>query len=160
MSLELCPLTLKEAHVFVERFHRHHKPSVGGKFAIGVTNSEGIVGVVVVGRPVARHLDDGWTFEVTRLCVNGHKNASSMLYAAAWRASRAMGARWLITYTLQKEGGASLRGASWKLIGERGGGSWSCPSRPRVDTHPLEQKHLWERSGEEKIYRKQLEKGK
>lgn len=33
-----------------------------------------------------------------------------------------MGYRRLITYTLPQEGGASLRAAGWKCIGERGGG--------------------------------------
>ena len=63
---------------------------------------------------------------------------------AAWRAAKALGYRRLITYTLNTEPGTSLRGAGWKLIGERGGGSWSVPSRPRVDKHPLQMKLLWE----------------
>lgn len=28
---------------------------------------------------------------------------------------------------------------------ERGGGSWSVPSRPRVDKHPLQKKLLFEK---------------
>ena len=88
--------------------------------------------------------DNGFTAEVTRLATNGSRNACSMLYQAAWRACRAMGYRRLITYTLPEEGGASLRGAGWKLIGQAGGGSWSRPSRPRIDTHPLQRKLLWE----------------
>ena len=55
----------------------------------------------------------------------------------------AMGYRKLITYTLPEEGGASLRGAGFKCIGKAGGGSWSVPSRPRVDTHPLQTKMKW-----------------
>lgn len=96
------------------------------------------------GRPVARVLQDGWTAEVTRLCTLGDKNACSMLYAASWRAARALGYRRLITYTLKSEGGASLRASGWRLVGEAGGGSWSRKNRPRVDMHPLEQKQLWE----------------
>jgi hypothetical protein len=69
-----------------------------------------------------------------------------MLYQAAWRAAKAMGYKRLITYTLPQEGGASLRGAGWKLIGERGGGNWNCKSRPRIDTavELRGQKLLWE----------------
>jgi hypothetical protein len=104
-----------------------------------------VVGCVVVGRPCARGNQDGWTAEVTRLCVlDGQRNACSMLYAAAWRATKAMGYRRLITYILKSEPGVTLRAAGWRLVGERGGGSWDTPSRRRVDTHPLEQKQLWE----------------
>jgi hypothetical protein len=101
-------------------------------------------GVAIVGRPVARHLDNGWTVEVNRTCTDGTANANSMLYGAAARAARALGYRRLITYTLKSESGASLRGAGWHVVGERDGRSWSCPSRPRTDKHPLEAKLLWE----------------
>ena len=144
MSLALCPVTLREANAFIQIHHRHHKAVPGAKFAIAATHGDDIVGVVVVGRPVARGFDDGWTLEVNRLCTNGHKNACSMLYGAAWRAARAMGYRRVVTYTLPEEGGASLRAAGWRILGKRGGGSWSCKSRPRVDTHPLQTKLLWE----------------
>lgn len=96
--LEVCPVSLKEANAFVEQHHRHHKPVVGHKFSIACTDGENIVGVAIVGRPVARYLDDGWTLEVNRLCTDGTKNACSFLYAAAWRAVRAMGYHKLITY--------------------------------------------------------------
>ncbi|WP_371721843.1 XF1762 family protein [Neglectibacter sp. X4] len=65
--LEIVPMTLKEANAFVEQKHRHHGPVVGHKFSIGLSNGEEIVGVAIVGRPVARHLDDGWTLEVLLL---------------------------------------------------------------------------------------------
>jgi hypothetical protein len=146
-GLRAVPLTLREAHVFVDAHHRHHDAPQGGRFAIGAARGEDVVGVVIVGRPVARGNDDGWTAEVTRLCtLPDTRNACSFLYAAAWRACRAMGFRRLITYILDTEPGTTLRAAGWTLIGERGGGSWSCTSRPRVDTHPLQGKLLWERS--------------
>ena len=106
--LEVCPITLKEANAFVEQYHRHHKPVVGHKFSIGCTDGEKIVGVAIVGRPVSRYLDDGWTLEVNRLCTDGTKNACSMLYAAAWRAARAMGYHKLITYILENEKGEEV----------------------------------------------------
>lgn len=144
MTLAIVPITFAEANEFVRRHHRHHRPPVGCKFCVAVAAGGSVVGVAQVGRPVSRALDDGWTLEVNRLCTDGHRNACSMLYAAAWRAARALGYRKLITYTLREEGGASLRAAGWKVVAETDGGSWSCPSRPRVDTHPLQAKLRWE----------------
>lgn len=116
--LEICPMTLKEANAYVEQHHRHHKPVVGHKFSIGCSDGEKIVGVAIVGRPVARHLDDGWTLEVNRLCTDGTRNACPMLYAAAWRAARAMGYKRLVTYILESESGVSLKAAGWKCVGQ------------------------------------------
>lgn len=144
MSLELVPCTLRDANTFVALNHRHHRPPQGGLFAVACAEGTTVVGVAIVGRPVARLSQDGFTAEVTRLATLGHPNACSMLYGACWRAARALGWRRLITYTLAEEGGASLRAAGWRLIGEAGGGSWSRGSRPRVDAHPLQQKLRWE----------------
>lgn len=144
--MTITPIDFAEANAFVAAHHRHHKPVVGAKFCIAVSNNEIVRGVIIVGRPVARLLDDGWTLEVNRCCTDGAKNACSMLYSAAWRVAKNLGYKKLITYTLPEEGGASLRGAGWKLIGIRGGGNWNKPSRPRIDTPNLlqGQKLLWE----------------
>ena len=85
--LDICPISLAEANAFVAEHHRHHKPVIGHKFSIGCTDGEKIVGVAIVGRLVARYLDDGWTLEVNRCCTDGTRNACSILYAAAWRAA-------------------------------------------------------------------------
>jgi hypothetical protein len=100
VMLELCPITLAEANAFVGALHRHHKPVVGHKFSIAVTDGEKIRGVAIIGRPVARLLDNGTTLEVNRVCTDGARNACSMLYGAAWRAAKALGYKRLITYTL------------------------------------------------------------
>ena len=145
---QIMPISLREARRFVTDHHRHHKAPQGGKFAIGLDDDNEIIGVAIVGRPVARMLDNGYTAEVTRLCVlEGHKNACSMLYSACWRAARAMGYRRLITYILKSESGESLKASGFerKIIGEVGGGTWNRIDRPRLDTHPLEQKKLFER---------------
>jgi len=142
--LHVVPLTLREARAFVAAHHRHHRPPQGGLFAVGAAIDGTVVGACIVGRPVARMLDDGWTAEVVRLCTTGERNACSMLYGAAWRAARALGWRRLVTYTLAEEGGASLRAAGWRIVGEAGGGSWSRRERPRVDTHPTQPKLRWE----------------
>jgi hypothetical protein len=145
MGLTVTPINLLEANAFVARHHRHHKPVPGAKFALAVSDDDGQVrGVAIVGRPVARMSDNGWTLEVNRCCTDGAKNACSMLYGAAWRAARALGYRRLVTYTLPEEGGASLRAAGWKLLGQAGGGSWDRKSRPRVDTAPTQTKLAWE----------------
>jgi hypothetical protein len=148
VALELQPITKKEADAYINQHHRHHRPTVGWKFGIAVNNGVEVVGVIVVGRPVARHLDDGYTVEVTRCCTNGTKNAASKLYAAAWRVARAMGYHRMITYTLNTEPGTSLRAAGWKTTHSVKGRSWSCPSRPRVDEHPLDGKLRWEPDNE------------
>lgn len=144
MKLEIVPITQKEANAFVAKFHRHHRPVVGSIFQIAVANENEVMGVVIVGRPVSRMLDNGWTLEVNRCCTNGAPNACSMLYAAAWRVAKGLGYKRLITYILKEEPGTSLRAAGWKCIGEAGGGSWSVKSRPRVDKHPLQRKLLYE----------------
>lgn len=141
----MVPITQAEAKAFVDKHHRHHKPSVGAVFCLAVAQDETVCGVAMIGRPVARGNDDGWTLEVTRVATDGAKNACSMLYSAAWRVARNMGYRRVITYTLSSEPGTSLRGAGWKEIGEVRGRSWHTPSRPRVDTHPLQDKICWER---------------
>ena len=146
-NLQIVPTTLAEANAFVEAHHRHHKPVPGAKFAIACADeADKVRGVVIVGRPVARNSDNGWTLEVNRCCTDGAKNAPSMLYGAAWRAAKAMGYKRLITYTLPDEGGASLRASGWRLLGLAGGGNWNTKTRPRIDTAALlrGQKHLWE----------------
>jgi hypothetical protein len=137
-------MTLREARSFVTQHHRHHRAPQGGLFAIGATDGAQVVGVAIVGRCVARLLNDGWTAEVTRLCSIGARNVCSLLYAACWRAARALGYRKLVTYTLPEEGGASLRASGWRCVGEAGGGSWSRRDRPRVDMHPTQGKLRWE----------------
>lgn len=142
--MRVVPMTLAEANAFVETHHRHHGRVQGHKFSIGLAEGDRIAGVAIVGRPVARHLDDGMTLEVTRCCTDGVRNGCSMLYGSAWRAVKALGYRRLITYVLADESGGSLRASGWRMIGVRGGGNWNCPSRPRVESKNQGQKMLWE----------------
>jgi hypothetical protein len=144
MALVLVPTSMQDASAFVAQHHRHHRPPPGGLFAVAVAEGERVVGVAIVGRPVARMSNDGWTAEVTRLATDGSRNACSMLYGACWRAARALGWKRLITYTLPEEGGTSLRAAGWKCLGEAGGGTWNREQRPRVDKHPTQTKLKWE----------------
>jgi hypothetical protein len=142
--MSLIPLSLAEANAFVKQVHRHHGPVVGHKFSLGAVKDDTVVGVAIVGRPVARARDDGLTLEVARLATDGTKNACSFLYGASARAAFALGYKRVGTYILASENGATLRASGWRLIGETPGRSWSVPSRPRVDKHPLQKKLLFE----------------
>jgi len=144
MKLQIVPIKLADANLFVERHHRHHGKVVGHICSVAVAEGNVIRGVAIVGRPVSRRLDDGFTAEVTRCCTDGAKNAASMLYGAAWRACKALGYRKLVTYTLTSEPGTSLEASGWRVVAEVEGRSWHAPSRPRVDKHPLQDKLRWE----------------
>ena len=141
--LQIVPCTLREARAFVEKHHRHHPPPQGGRFAVAAAVGDNIVGVAIVGTPVARLSCDGWRAEVTRVATDGTRNACSILYGACWRAARALGYRELITYTLSSESGASLRGAGFVCVGKTKNESWHRESRPRIDMHPLQAKLKW-----------------
>ncbi|MFD9248304.1 XF1762 family protein [Streptomyces bottropensis] len=131
--LHLVPVKQKDAKAFVAEWHRHHKPPAGAVFSVGAADDAGVLrAVAMVGRPVARMLDNGQTLEVTRTATDGTVNANSMLYGAAWRAAKALGYTRLVTYTQAGETGASLRGSGWRVIAERRPRrGWSCTSRPR-----------------------------
>jgi hypothetical protein len=143
-GLFAVPVDFDEACAFVAEHHRHHVPPQGHKYSIAAAQGEKVVGVVIVGRPVSRMMQDGWTLEVTRLATDGTKNACSFLYAAAWRAARAMGFRKLTTCILDTEPGTTLRAAGWRLVGQAGGGAWGREKRPRVDKHPTQGKLRFE----------------
>src|SRR5262245_10456146 len=95
------------------------------------------------GRPVARQLDDGLTAECGRLCTDGTFNACSLLYAAAWRAARAIGYVRLLTYTRTDELGSSPAAANFRLITITDGGTWHRRKRPRQDSSNEGRKFLW-----------------
>jgi hypothetical protein len=137
-------IKLPEANEFVARLHRHHKPVIGHLFSLGAVLGGELVGVAIIGRPVARMRDDGATAEVTRLCTDGTRNACSFLYGASARAAFALGFQRIGTYILATESGGTLKAAGWRLIGETKGGSWSRPSRGRTDKHPTQPKMLFE----------------
>jgi hypothetical protein len=147
--VKLKPITLATANDFVSRHHRHNGCVVGHRFSVGLEHDGALIGVVIIGRPIARRLDDGLTAEVTRLCVmpDSPKGACSKLYAAAQKAWFAMGGKRIVTYTLKTESGASLRGAGWEQTAETGGAGWSQPSRPRRNKAiSMQVKLRWEAS--------------
>jgi SAM-dependent methyltransferase len=143
-AMQLVPVTVRDANRFVQAHHRHAGPVPGAKFVLAASSGDELVGVALVGRPVARALDDDRTLEVRRMCTTGAPNACSLLLGAAWRAAKALGYRRLVTYTLATESGASLRAAGFRATGRVAARSWSCPSRARIDKHPLVQRVRWE----------------
>jgi len=148
MTVHIVPCKLGEAGEFVTNFHRHNKAPHGALFAVGASDGERLVGVAIVGRPVSRHMDDSLTAEVVRCCVAdaAPKGTPSALYGACWRACKALGYSRLITYTLQSESGASLRGAGWTVLAERAANNpagWQ--NRPGREWQPVvgQAKLLW-----------------
>jgi hypothetical protein len=137
------PIRQRDAFDFVARVHRHHRPPQGSLRCYSVAVGTEVCGVAIVGRPVARHLDDGETCEVIRLATNGTRNACSMLYAMSWRGAENEGYRRIVTYILESETGASLRASGWRFLWETSGGSWDRGSRPREDTAPTCPKQAW-----------------
>ncbi len=148
MGLHLVPLSLAQANEHVAAWHRHNNPVPGAKFSIGAADPDGVLrAVAIVGRPVARHYDDGQTLEVNRVATDGTRNANSMLYGAAARAAFALGYTRLITYTQTDESGSSLRASGWSVVAQRpANAGWSRPSRPRSDIKSQGvARQLWEK---------------
>lgn len=134
--IEAIPLELSQANEFVKELHRHHDPVHRDKFRVGAKKDGKLVGVVQVGRPVSRMLDDGKTLEVVRLATDGTKDICSFLYSRAARIAKEMGYERIITYILCTENGTSLRACGWIKDGMTSGGHWSRPSRKRNTTAP------------------------
>lgn len=138
------PVTNEDAKTFVECFHRHHGSSVQARFCLGAIDEAGLIrAVVMVGRPVARLLDDGWTLEVNRLASDGCENACSALYSAARRVAKEMGYRKLVTYIREDEPGTSLRAAGWRFEEAIRARSWNMPGRPRQDKTEVVRRGRW-----------------
>jgi len=157
--MKIMPCELKDANAFIAKHHRHHKPVVGHRFSIAAVQSEvrdvipagpylceDVVGVAIIGRPVARMTDQRLVVEVTRLCTDGTKNACSLLYAAAARVAREIGYKSIQTFILESEPGTSLIASGWKMIGISPGGDWNVPSRGgRRTDQPMEKKAKWQK---------------
>lgn len=142
--MKIKPVTFRTACEFVSRYHRHHKPTVGCKFCIGLYEGAELRGVAICGRPVSRYLDNGVTCEINRLCTDGTKNACSMLYGACCRVAKEMGYELIITYILQSENGASLKASNFKYGGIAGGTHWTG-KRNKGQNIPKEMKKMWYR---------------
>jgi hypothetical protein len=140
----IVPITLRQANEFVTQHHRHHKPTQGHKWSVGLMSDGELVGVAIVGRPVARGSDNGLTAEVTRLCTNGVKNGCSMLYGACARVAREMGYVKIQTYILDSELGVSLKATGWVMEAMTAGGQWKYTGgKERRTDQPTDKKQRW-----------------
>jgi hypothetical protein len=148
-GLELAPVSCADAKAFVREHHRHNPPPVSWRWGHAVKNGRDLVGVAMVGRPVARKLDYTRIVEVNRLCVPKTDpkelvwNACSMLYGAAAREAKARGFAKIITYTLESEDGTTLRAAGWIPEASVKGRSWDRTKRARTDKAPTVNKVRW-----------------
>ena len=115
-NLIVIPLSLKQANEFVTKYHRHNKKCTGHKFSIGAEYKGKLVGVAIIGRPVARKLDNQFTLEINRNCVlnDAPKGTCSFLYAKAIKIWQSMGGKKIITYSLTTESGSSLKAVNFK----------------------------------------------
>ena len=142
--MKVLPCELSNAKAFISEHHRHHKPPQGHRWSIAAWKEGRMVGVAVVGRPVARNTDQRTVVEVTRLCTDGTRNACSFLYSAAARIAFAMGFERIQTFILESEHGSSLKAAGWEKGHTTEGGTWNRPSRDgRRDDQPQEPKTLY-----------------
>jgi hypothetical protein len=130
----------------IERLHRHHKRVVGHRFSIAAEKDGEVVGIAVVGRPVARGSDQYLTAEVNRLVTDGTPHVCSFLYAACARAAQAMGFTKIQTYILDSEPGTSLKAAGWTFETTTAGGDWNGGARTQRRTdQPMCPKQRWGR---------------
>jgi hypothetical protein len=155
------------ANAVVRQLHRHSS-EIGvsvRQILIRDRQSQDVVGVGILGRPVSQILDDGLTLEVSRTATDGTPHACSALLGALAREAQVVKLRGqtiyrLTTYTRVSESGASLRAAGWRLdvqhhsrfIWHTGHGakrvlvpiepkSWSNPARRRPE-RPLGEPRL------------------
>lgn len=117
-ALRVRPVKRDVARAFVASHHSRHRAHVANWMSLGVV--EGVlVGVVVLGSPHAAALDDGETWEVTRLCCGRRapRYAASRLLGRATRAGLPAGLSLLVSYTRIDEPGSCYAAATWRPIG-------------------------------------------
>lgn len=127
--IRLVPIDLETAQRMVTVHHKHHKKPRGHLFSIGATvGADELAGAVIVGRPIAQALQDGFTWEVTRLSCRGgveDKMVASKLLGAAAQASFARGMRLLVSYTRKDEDGTCYKAAGWVPVADVEGRPWT-----------------------------------
>ena len=148
-ELKSCPITLKEASAYVDRYHRHNAGPKFHKFSVclRVNGEPEPVGVVIASTPKARHQMDGHTLEINRCCSDPrYRDVCSKLYGLAIRAGRDLGYTRFLTYTLPEEPGGSLRAAGFRLDGLTAASDkgWNSPARARhPEKYPAGAKLRW-----------------
>jgi len=136
-QLVVYPITQLDARRHVQRHHSHLNAPIGGLFSVSVRDGDRIVCVAIVGRPVARLMQNGLTCEVIRLCSDGTSpHAASMALGACVRGAVALGWRRIVSSTILGEPGTCYRAAGWRptSISEGGDGWHSRPGRTIVQS--------------------------
>jgi hypothetical protein len=137
---------------FIARHHAHCDVPVTWRFHQAVFNGPTLLGVAVVGNPVAPALMGRRILEVNRLCVRRETpaalrwNAASMLYGWCAREAERRGWHKIITYTRSDEPGTSLQAAGWERETVVRGRGWHSPRRRRSNRNSWIDKIRWSRT--------------
>lgn len=148
---DVRPVEFAVAKAFVAEHHEHNDAPIGWRYGAAIWNANTLLGVAMVGRPVARAIPAEKVVEVNRLCLRWDLpaelrwNASSMLYGWAAREAEKRGYEKIITYTLESEPGTALKAAGWIPEAKTKGGKWNTPSRKRRVAAPTCKKIRWAR---------------
>lgn len=146
LPLHIVPTTLAQANAFVLQHHRHHAPTVGHRWSIGIANGNGLCGVAICGRPVARALPQYQLIEINRVATDGTKNAPSKLYGTCAAIAKLMGFGDIETSILESEPGTSLKAAGFTFRRNIKGRDWNTPTRGgRRTDQPMCDKQAWGR---------------
>lgn len=99
----------------VARWHSHHKPTVGETFALGAFAGGALVAAGVMGIPVGPELQNGATWEVSRLAVgpDAPRYTASRLLGACGRVMDEAGITRQVSYTRVDEAGTCYKAAGW-----------------------------------------------
>lgn len=150
LGLEVREITQADAFAFIDRHHEHNERPQGWRFGAAIYNGPTLLGVVTVGRPVSRRIDQTHVVEVTRLCLDRRlsaglaEHACSKLYAWAAREAEKRGHARIITYTLTSESGTSVQAAGWQRdAATPASKGWSRRTRQRTTPTPTEAKVRW-----------------
>ncbi len=147
--LETRPIERERARAFIADHHAHCDPPVTWRFHQGIFNGRTLLGVAIVGNPVAPALMGRGIVEVNRLCIRRDTadalrwNAASMLYSWCAREAARLGWQKIITYTRIEEAGTSLRAAGWIAETRVRGRGWHSARRARSNTNSWIDKIRW-----------------
>lgn len=151
-NLTFKPISAHSLRRFIERHHAHCGAPVTWRFHNAVFNGATLIGVAVVGNPVAPALMHRGIVEVNRLCVRRDVpaalrwNAASMLYGWCAREAEQRGWGKIITYTRADEPGTSLAAAGWEKEATIRARGWHSTRRSRSNRNSWIDKIRWSRT--------------
>ena len=83
--MQIVPLTVENALVFLASHDRHYRSDAKPIFAIGISTEEKLCGAVIVGAA------EGAELQLSHIYSAGESLGYTLLYGAAWRAAKALG---------------------------------------------------------------------